>query len=84
MQTLYDMIQALEARVEALENKHQQAQESCDIDSLCLSMLPQSQKSLSCQLLELIAVASRCGLYDAADFMKRFVTTAQARPDPER
>lgn len=66
MKTLYEMIQELESRVDALEGSRQQ---------------PQCQGSLSDQMKILIQIANRFGLYDAADHITRFVTTPQKPED---
>lgn len=67
MQTLYEMIQDLQSRVGALEGLHQQ---------------PQTQESLSNQIQRLVQIANRLGMYDAADFIKRFVKTAKNLEGP--
>jgi uncharacterized membrane protein YfbV (UPF0208 family) len=60
--SLYEMIQDLKSRVEALEGLRQQ---------------PQYQESLSDQMKRLIQIANRLGMYEAADCIKRFVTIPQ-------
>jgi hypothetical protein len=64
--SLYEMIQDLKSRVEALEGLRQQ---------------PQYQGSLSDQMKRLIQIANRLGMYDAADYIIKFVTTLQRAED---
>jgi len=80
--SLYEMIKDLESRVNTLEGKRQQSQEPLIADASCDSAWPQNQASLLNELHELIQIANGCGLYGAADFMKRFATITQEQQDP--